>query len=72
MRFREAERALDVLHSDRERAKFLEKLVPRMRGNDARAALIALANCYMRLGLVKKAEKWYAQLGIGEYWKAGR
>lgn len=66
MKFADFEQLVDIARSDKERVSTLERLLPRLRGRDLRAALIMLANLYALQKKFKMAAAAYDLVGMHE------
>ncbi len=66
MKFADVERVLDIARSDRERISFLESVLPRLRGESLRSALIALANAYALQKKFRRAAEVYELVGMND------
>ena len=63
MKFADVERLLDYM-TDAQQVVFLERIIPQLRGPDARSAMIALANVYVLQRKFKKAAEMYEIVGF--------
>ncbi len=64
MKFSDVERVLDIARSDLERISFLERILPKLRGESLRSALIALANVYVLQRKFGRAAEVYELVGM--------
>jgi hypothetical protein len=66
MKFSDVERLLDVARSDRQRVVILERVLPKLRGEGLRSALIVLANLYVLRKEFRKASGVFEIVGMHE------
>jgi len=66
MKFSDVEQLLDIARSDRERVGIIKRLLPKLRGNDLRSAMIVLANLYALQKKFELAATAYDMVGMHE------
>jgi len=66
MKFADIERMIDLARSDIGRVRFLERVIPKLRGPELRSALIVLANLYVLQRNFRKAAELFELVGMHE------